>query len=146
MTKARLLEGTEHHGKWKDGRYISQRPGLSPQDVNIKFNPQQPNTEAQQAHQQEAKSALKEGNERVKAILADPEQRAAAEARFADYCAKYGNTYLTKRKRKTRKRRIEDFIRSEIMGGKPLPGPPLKGRERRGLRGVERGLEGFREV
>ena len=115
MPKARLLKNTECHGKWIDNQYLAQRPGLSPQEVSIKHNPQQPNTEAQKKHQQVVKSALIEANKQVKAILADPEQRAAAEARFADYCALHGTTYQTRVKRKTRVRRIQDFLRSEIM-------------------------------
>ena len=102
--------------------YFSHRPGGTPQEASMKRMPQQPNTEAQQAHQKEAKSNITNANERVKAILADPEQRAAAEIRFAEDCALNGDTIKSKKTGKERKRRIEDFIRKENMRRKGSEG------------------------
>lgn len=113
MAKATLLENTEHHGKWKDGKYISQIPGRSPQHVSIKSNPNQPNTKAQQTHQQVAKSSLIAANAYASRILHDPVQRAEAQARFDTYCAEHGDTLPSKRTGKPRKRRLIDFLRKE---------------------------------
>lgn len=88
----------------------------------MKRMPQQPNTEAQQAHQQVVKSALIEANKQVKAILADPEQRAAAEARFAEDCALHGDTIKSKKTGKPRPRRLVDFLKREVMKGKGSEG------------------------
>lgn len=119
MTKAKLIEGTQWHGKWGKNQYIAQRPGQPAEEVSIKANPKQPFTEAQLAQMNGQDSRLIDANTTIHKILNDPEAKAAELADFQAFCAEHGDTFRTKKTGKVRKRRFIDFLRSKYMNKRP---------------------------
>ena len=101
------------HGKWINGKYISQIPGKGPEEASVKNNPKQPMSEAQRAQMRVQNPRLIEANRLIKEVKSDPEKLAVMRARFEVYCAKVGKTYV--RKGKTLEHRFIDFLRREIM-------------------------------
>lgn len=120
MTKAKLIKGTQWHGKWGKNHYIAQRPGQPAEEVSIKANPKQPFSEAQLAQMKSQDSRLIDANATVHKVLNDPEANAAAWTRFQAFCAEHGDTYRTKKTGKVRKRRFIDFLRSKYMKNLPI--------------------------
>lgn len=119
MTKAKLIKGTQWHGKWGKNQYIAQRAGQPAEEVSIKANPKQPFSEAQLAQMNGQDSRLIAANTTIHKVLNDPEAKAAELADFQAFCAEHGDTCRTKKTGKVRKRRFIDFLRSKYMNKRP---------------------------